>query len=297
MEPVTRAGTAYDAAFFESLHDGASRSAAAAVPLLCAFFHPRSVVDVGCGTGLWLAAFRAQGVIDVLGIDGPWVPGSQRAIPEALFREHDLARPLTLDRRFDLALCLEAAEHLPAEAAPLLVESLTRLAPVVVFSAAIPHQGGDGHVNEQWPSYWARLFGSRGYEVVPFLRQSLWNRSDLEVWYRQNMLCFAARAQRDRLAPLSRASADADLSLLDVVHPALYLRLTWDLAWQARSTAEAQNALLQCRHELRRSRNELAQIHGSRGWRVLQALRAARAAARRATARFRPATRARSCMP
>jgi hypothetical protein len=61
-------------------------------------------------------------------------------------------------RTFDLAICLEVAEHLPPEAAEGFIDSLTRLAPVVLFSAAITFQVGNQHLNGQWPDYWATLF-------------------------------------------------------------------------------------------------------------------------------------------
>jgi hypothetical protein len=157
------------AEFFERHRDGSRRSAAIAVPLLVEQFEPRSVVDVGWGTGVWLSVFHEHGVTDILGIDGPWVKEPQREIPDSFFGECDLTQPLTLDRTFDPALCLELAEHLPAEAAPRLVESLTALAPVVVFSAAIPGQGEkaistrDGQVSGRDTLPHMGLFASPAY--------------------------------------------------------------------------------------------------------------------------------------
>src|SRR5208282_13334 len=104
----------YHAEFFDRLRDGSWRSAAIAVPLLINLFEPQSVLDVGCGTGVWLSVFREHGVDDILGIDGPWIERRQQEIPEVFFRDCDLTRPVALERTFDLALCLEAAEHLPA---------------------------------------------------------------------------------------------------------------------------------------------------------------------------------------
>jgi hypothetical protein len=173
------------AEFFERHRDGSRRSAAIAVPLLVEQFEPRSVVDVGWGTGVWLSVFHEHGVTDILGIDGPWVKEPQREIPDSFFGECDLTQPLTLDRTFDPALCLEVAEHLPAEAAPRLVESLTALAPVVVFSAAIPGQGGEGHINERWPSFWSRYFAAHGFVCFAGLRHRLWPADAVEFWYRR----------------------------------------------------------------------------------------------------------------
>ena len=282
MAPLQPQAALYDAAFFQALSEGARRSAGTTVPLLIEQFHPRSVVDVGCGTGIWLSIFQEQGVTDVLGVDGAWVPESERAIPKTLFWEHDLTQTLKLDRTFDLALCLEVAEHLPASAAPHLVESLTRLAAIVVFSAAIPFQGGDGHVNEQWPSYWVTLFAAHGYDCLTGLRERLWTNDAPEVWYRQNILCFAARRHHDHLAMANRGP-------IDVVHPVLYSRVTRDaknLTYHAERLEEelrscrgelgsCRDELASCRNELQTCRDELAVIKSSRAWRLHRRLRSA----------------------
>jgi len=140
--------------------------------------------------GAWLSVFREEGVHDVLGIDGDYVRHDLLLIPGAQFRSHDLSHPLTLDRDFDLALCLEVAEHIPAEAAPTLVKSLVALARLVLFSAAIPGQYGVDHVNEQWPSYWANLFSTHGFRPIDLLRGAIWDDESVDWWYRQNMLLY-----------------------------------------------------------------------------------------------------------
>jgi hypothetical protein len=102
-------------------------------------------------------------------------------------------------------VCVEVAEHLPASGAPSFVADLARLAPVVAFSAAIPGQGGEGHVNEQWPEYWERLFAASGYRVVDALRRPFWRHPDGPAYVAQNLLlavdaggCTATRGWRSR---------------------------------------------------------------------------------------------------
>src|SRR5207302_1340879 len=109
-------------------------------------------------------------------------------IPADHFLPFDLTRPLRLDERFDLAVSVEVGEHLPPAAAQTLVESLTRLAPVVLFAASIPHQGGIEHLNEQWPSYWRQLFASFNYEVIDCIRKRVWSDPQVQYWYAQDAM-------------------------------------------------------------------------------------------------------------
>lgn len=158
---------------------------------------PRSVLDIGCGTGTWLKAFHEAGVEDFQGIDGVAVPPEQLVIPKERFRLQDLTAPWNLGREFELALCLEVGEHLSASYAATLVTSITQHAHHVVFSAACPGQSGQHHVNCQPPSYWQALFNRNGFACFDTLREKLWDNATIEPWYRQNM--FEAR-KNDALA-------------------------------------------------------------------------------------------------
>jgi SAM-dependent methyltransferase len=169
-------------------------SARVVVPILCDLVSPTSVLDVGCGTGAWLAAF---GDIRSLGIDvqDPTVVQGQH------YEQHDLTRSFDYGR-FDLAICVEVAEHLPASAAGTLVDSLVNAAPVVAFSAAVPGQGGFGHVNLQWPDYWAALFGARGYRQFDAVRWRIWDDDRVAPWYRQNLFLYSADRDFDVIRPM-----------------------------------------------------------------------------------------------
>ena len=208
----------YDDAFYAELEDDVRASAEVVVPIVVERLHPGSVLDVGCGRGTWLHVFAEAGVADIFGVDGPHIPASDLEIPGDRFRPHDLDEPFDLGRRFDLATCLEVGEHLDARAAPTLVASLVAHAPAVLFSAAVPKQGGAGHVNEQWPSYWARLFAERGYRAVDAVRPLVWNDDRVAFWYAQNIVLYLAGSRPD---PDGTASVDAPM---DLVHPRLYLR-------------------------------------------------------------------------
>jgi hypothetical protein len=180
----------YDPPFFDVITQTAVGSAAVVVPFLVEWLRPRSVVDVGCGEGAWLAPFAAAGC-SVVGIDGPQVRRDRfLAAPDALVH-HDLETPLEAvlgGSRFALALCLEVAEHLSAGRADGFVDDLVSLADRILFSAAVPGQGGYGHVNEQPHEYWIRRFEDRGYATTAMLRRRFAGDERIASWYRANLL-------------------------------------------------------------------------------------------------------------
>jgi SAM-dependent methyltransferase len=211
----------YGRAEFERQQQRSRIAASAIVPLALQATGARSVVDVGCGVGTWLAACAENGIEDYLGIDGYNVDADLLQIPRQHFRAADLREPLTLDRRYDLALSVEVAEHLPADAGPLLVRQLTGVAPAVLFSAAIPGQTGPGHINERWPSYWAGLFADQDYMPIDAIRPKVWSLEAVPFWYRQNVFLYI---RRDRLPGDYTPPA-----ILDAVHPELLEKY---VAWQ-----------------------------------------------------------------
>jgi hypothetical protein len=178
----------------------------------------KSAVDAGCGIGSWLSVLKEDGVEDVLGVDADWVNRKHLAIPEECFRTHDLTEPLTLDRKFDLAMSLEVAEHLPENKAGIYLDTLVGLSDFVLFSAAIPWQSGIGHVNEQWPEYWEALFNDRGYRVRDVIRGRIWNVQGIPVWYRQNLLLYV---KEDRIDDLNLSQVNGSLPLR-WVHPDVF---------------------------------------------------------------------------
>jgi SAM-dependent methyltransferase len=211
----------YAAAFYEHQRGGSRRSAEIVLPIVQELVRPASVVDLGCGVGTWLAGWRALGVEDVLGIDGAWVERSLLQIPPAAFQSRDLTRPIRLERGFDLAMSLEVAEHLDAGCAADLVASLVALAPVVLFSAAIPGQGGTHHVNEQWPEYWRELFRRHGYEIVDCIRRRVWT-APIDYCYAQNSFLYVRRDRLDADEALRRAWQATAPEQLSLVHPEHY---------------------------------------------------------------------------
>lgn len=216
--------SSYNNTFYTAMTTAAQYAAGVVVPVVVLAIRPKSVVDVGCGAGSWAKTFLDAGVSDITGVDGEWVDEKQLVISPDRFVRMDLTRPFVLPRRFDLCLCLETAEHLPEERAIGFVDNLIALSDIVVFSAAVPFQGGTHHVNEQWQSYWVRLFASRGYVGVDYLRRRIWNLDRYNTWYyAQNMLVFVraeALARYPELDAEYRYQAGPPIS---IVHPGLLL--------------------------------------------------------------------------
>lgn len=217
----------YDRAFFDAISDGSLRSARVVAAVLLELLTPRSVVDVGCGTGAWLKAFaeRVKG-LEVTGIDGDYVDRSKLLFDQDRFVAADLTRLVRIDGRYDLALCLEVAEHLPPRYGRGLVAALTGSAPLVLFSAAIPGQPGTRHVNLQWPFYWRALFAERGFVRLDPVRRRVWQDERVEWWYQQNIFLFANQEALDGSAALNTEYRKAQANGLELVNEAILSRYT-----------------------------------------------------------------------
>jgi len=120
----------YDPKFYDDLRDTSLPATRPVVPALLELMQVVSVADVGCGNGAWLAVFRDAGATRILGIDGDWVGEEQLLIARQCFRRMPLDRAVRIDERFDLAVSLEVAEHLPPENVDGFVADLCRLAPL-----------------------------------------------------------------------------------------------------------------------------------------------------------------------
>jgi SAM-dependent methyltransferase len=196
-------------------------SAETILELLFSYVKPRSVLDVGCGLGTWLAVLREHGLTDVQGIEGEWLDPSTLVVEPSMIAKCDLQSGFSCGRRFDLVVSLEVAEHLSPEAAAPFVASLAKHGDLVLFSAAIPSQGGYHHVNERFPNYWADLFARHGFQACDCIRPYIWTDQKVHWWLRQNTLLFAH--QRALTAYPQLAEQVAIARPLAIVHPEVYL--------------------------------------------------------------------------
>jgi SAM-dependent methyltransferase len=217
--PSAGKGESYSANFFAGCTPGSLLSARAVLALLFEIYQPKSVIDVGCGQGTWLVAAEELGARVLMGIDGPWVDATSLFSKKIDFRSVDLEAPFSVPQKFDLCISVEVAEHLSAGCAGEFVKSLCTASDVVLFSAAIPQQGGTNHINERWQSFWAGLFDEAGYGCYDLIRAKVWADPKVESWYRQNLLLYVRRTHPLGAKLHSYVSAHGPL---DIVHPEIY---------------------------------------------------------------------------
>ena len=183
----------YDNQFFKNTIKFEAESAKAAVQIIMKSFNLKSVIDIGCGAGIYLKEFMDQGV-EILGYDG-----SPAAVEESLVENkiklRDLSKPLKLNRKFDLCLCFEVAEHLENKYSAVLVDTLMGLSDIVIFTAATPGQGpvSIGHINEQPHPFWIDLFTKKGFKYKKELSEKM--RKEMENkkvvwWITKNLMIF-----------------------------------------------------------------------------------------------------------
>ncbi|MFV8378256.1 class I SAM-dependent methyltransferase [Flavobacterium sp. LB3R33] len=211
---------------FHSVHfENSLNSAKEVVPKFMTYFKPESVLDVGCGLGTWLKIFEELGC-DIFGIDGDYINTNDLVIDSEKFKDYDLNLKFDLQKKFDLVISLEVAEHIYSKNAKTYVDSICLHGDVVLFSAAIPGQEGTLHYNEQYNDYWVNLFSVNGYQCIDFLRHEIWNNEKISWWYRQNILIFIKVTEIDnpKFKLLQTAKTN---NLNSYVHPKLLEYKCW----------------------------------------------------------------------
>lgn len=174
----------YTEAYYKRISEGAIKSAKEVYKELNSLIEIIDVIDIGCGVGEW-----SSGNPLYTGVDFNIPLRSLIIDPEQYINcnlEKDIVNP---SRKYSLCLCLEVAEHISETRADVLVEMLCNLSDKVLFSAAIPNQGGTGHINEQWQTWWEKKFRAKGFGAA-YNQPDIRNNEDVELWYRQNIVLY-----------------------------------------------------------------------------------------------------------
>lgn len=200
---------------------GAKNSANEILGLISTFYMPTSVVDFGCGSGIWMKTAKEIFHAKVLGIDQHSYSDIDMFIDSGEYCSHNLETPLPARQKYDLAISVEVAEHIAEKYADIFVSSICEHSDVILFSAAMPMQGGTGHVNEQPCSYWVNKFEQHGYFALDCLRPALWNNGNVEIWYRNNSILYVSESKQGELSK----KAPCHSYPIDVIHPQMMSRI------------------------------------------------------------------------
>lgn len=185
-------------------------------------FSVRSVIDFGCARGCWLAQWKEWGVEKIVGVDGHYLEGQILSIHPSEIVFHDLSEPLDLGEQFDLVQSLEVAEHLPPSAAETFIETLCRHGQIVLFSAALPGQGGMGHLNEQPYDFWRELFLAQGFVPIDIIRPAIRGNRAIQPWYRYNTIVYVSKDVVDSLPGMITTFCVPSESPITDIAPRLY---------------------------------------------------------------------------
>ncbi len=192
----------YDDEFFGVNQEEGLKFAEWFIPLLRRTFQLNSLIDVGCGTGHYLHACRQSGISDVFGMEGSPFAFKHLLVPDHLVVRHDLRKPFQFDRRWDLALSLEVAEHIDDVDTDNYVRILCNASDVVVITAAPLGQGGTRHVNEHSRSWWTEKFSGAGYrydaaatdKMILGIREAKAQQKFVASWFEPNIMVFRRTA-------------------------------------------------------------------------------------------------------
>lgn len=215
----------YDDSFYKNRNRNSEYAAEKILGIVFEEFQqkPNSVIDIGCGVGTWLRVAKEKyGATCTIGVDGDYVPKRYLQIAKEEFHAEDIEKytasylyQYNQNSRYDLAISLEVAEHIDKKYAKKFVRNLCDLSDAICFSAAVPKQGGDAHINEQRLSYWEELFRENEYILGDVIRADIWNDRKIPVWYRNNVVLFYKKDTIELKTKYSKC-------IRDIVHPDMY---------------------------------------------------------------------------
>lgn len=188
---------------------------------LLKYLEINSVLDFGCGLGTWCKAATELGITNAYGIDLHKYHEKNMYISESNYHSLDLRKKVKLNYDIDLAISVEVAEHIENKHCQTFLNNICLHSKVVLFSAAVPFQGGRNHINEQPLSYWVNKFNQKGYLLMDYIREQIWNDQSIDIWYRNNCVLFVHEDSYSEI----HDRFGVKKSLIDVIHPDMLIRI------------------------------------------------------------------------
>lgn len=152
---------------------------------IIATFPVSTAIDIGCGKGDYVKAIREAG-ISCQGFDGsPRTP----EFSDGMCGVKDFSEPQDIGM-FDLVVCLEVGEHIPAKYEQVFIDNICRVSrEYICLSWAIVGQGGTGHVNCRNNGYVINEMRNRGFVIDWEHTEYLREKSTLP-WFRNTIMVF-----------------------------------------------------------------------------------------------------------
>lgn len=202
----------YDADFFSEAYEVSFKSAQLYFEHLSLLYNFQTIIDVGAGAGAWSHAAIEAGK-QPISVDGKWVDKIEKKCDKLNYYYQDLNESLNISIKGDLAVCVEVAEHLDPDRSHSFIEDLCSIAPVIVFGAALPRQGGSGHINCHPHSYWIDIFKQNGYYALDAFRSIFWYDGRVGPWYTQNTFLFVRDEFKQKFSNIPEPS------IINIYHP------------------------------------------------------------------------------
>lgn len=160
----------YDESYYRKHEKGSYNSAITILEYILSFYKFNSLIDLGCGMGTWCKAASDLGVENILGLDQHVYEQQYMLISDKNYIRFNLKNKLNGYGPFDIAISVEVAEHIDNTYVDSFIRNVCSQSNVVLFSAALPFQGGTGHINEKRCSFWKQKFNKYGYEIIDCIR-------------------------------------------------------------------------------------------------------------------------------
>lgn len=211
----------YDKAYYKRHEKGSYQSALILLNYLKDFLKINSIIDFGCGMGTWGKAAKDIGITNYIGVDQHYYNDKYMVIEKNSYIQHDLRNKFFVQRSFDLAISVEVAEHIDSVYENTFIENICNSSDIILFSAALPEQGGTGHINERPCSYWNSKFDALGYVLIDCIRPFFWNNKNIEIWYRNNCTLYIKKEKFDTIKSYIPQSSFP----IDIIHPEMLTRI------------------------------------------------------------------------
>jgi SAM-dependent methyltransferase len=174
----------YTESYYENITEDATRSRDAVFEIL-GIDKSVTVVDCGGGTGGWGVGLKNYTCIDYR------VPLDALLINPEQYIDQDLRKPFNMGEKFDVVISCEVIEHLEEEFTDTFIDNVCRLVKddgVIIFSGAVPNQGGNNHLTERFQTHWAKKFRERGFYGTqhPCIKRD----ERIALYYRQNIVIY-----------------------------------------------------------------------------------------------------------